>query len=576
MDYRMKRNIQRAVRRQTGRLAAGLFAAALLAQPLPALAGPADDAALKGQVSTGPSSAGNSGNTAGPSQGSTPSGGTSSSGSAPVTGGVSAVTSGLGVYLPEEEFGVGAIARGIDVSYWQQSIDWSQVAADNVQFAMLATRFRGNVDPYFDANARGASQAGIRIGAYIYSYATSVQMAEQEADFVLNLIKDYPISFPVVFDAEDASTLGTLSPSEVSDVINAFCRRVEEAGYYPMVYANEYWLTNKIDMSKMHYDVWVARYNQWYTFDSPAMWQRSNTGSVNGISGNVDIDYLYKDFTQVIAANTWRTIGGKRYYYANHVMQKSAWIYDGQNWYYMNAEGTPSTGWLESGGRRYYLEADGKMVTGWRELDGGWRYFDASGAMTTGWQAVDGAWYYLDANGLMQTGWQTIDGKRYYLESDGKMVTGWRDLDGARYYFDAGGAMTTGWQAVDGAWYYLNEAGAMQTGWQEIGGVWYYLNGSGVMQTGWQEIGGARYYLDASGAMATGLRDVDGARYYFDGSGKMAVNTVVTADGVIYVAGADGSCVPYVPEPAAQGETDGAAAPDTESGGTPSGPSGQE
>lgn len=94
-------------------------------------------------------------------------------------------------------------------------------------------------------NAANASQAGLRLGAYIYSYATSVEMAQQEADFVLNLIKDYPISFPVVFDAEDANTLGTLTQSQVSDVINAFCKRIQDAGYYPMVYANEYWIANK-------------------------------------------------------------------------------------------------------------------------------------------------------------------------------------------------------------------------------------------------------------------------------------------------------------------------------------------
>ncbi len=86
-----------------------------------------------------------------------------------------------------ENEGIGAIARGVDVSYWQQNVNWSQVASDNVQFAMLATRFRGNVDPFFAMNAANASQAGLRLGAYIYSYATSVEMAQQEADFVLIL-----------------------------------------------------------------------------------------------------------------------------------------------------------------------------------------------------------------------------------------------------------------------------------------------------------------------------------------------------------------------------------------------------
>lgn len=461
-----------------GRGAAGLLTMAFLMQPFTALAGPASDMAAP-SGGNGPAGSGS------PAQ-SAAAGSHQTTG---FTGGVSAVTSGLGTYVPTEEFGVGAIARGIDVSYWQQSIDWSQVASDNVQFAMLATRFRGNVDPFFSPNADGASRNGIRLGAYIYSYATSVEMAQQEADFVLNLIKDYPISFPVVFDAEDAGSLGTLPPSQVSDVINAFCSRIQAAGYYPMVYANEYWIQNKIDMSRLNYDIWVAKYNERYTYQNPAMWQCRNTGSVKGISGNVDIDYLYKDFTQIIPADTWRTIGGKRYYYKNHVMQKNAWAYDGQSWYYMNGEGQPSVGWLESGGHRYYLESDGRMATGWKELDGSWRYFDPSGEMACGWRLVNGSWYYLDGSG----------------------------------------AMTTGWQAVDGSW--------------------YYLGGDGRMQTGWIEVNGSRYYLESDGRMAVGWKEADGKRYYLDpASGAMAAGGVISVDGVTYQAGEDGVCTPILPE----------------------------
>ena len=345
-------------------------------------------------------------------------------------------------------------------------------------------------------------------------------MAQQEADFVLNLIQDYPISFPVVFDAEDANTLGTLTQSQVSDVINAFCKRIQDAGYYPMVYANEYWIANKIDMSKISYDIWVAKYQQKYTYSKTSMWQASNTGSVKGVNGNVDIDYLYKDYTQIIPGNTWRTIAGNRYYYQNHVMQKAAWINDGQNWYYMNAAGNPSTGWLELSGKKYYLEADGHMITGWKTLDGGWRYFDASGEQATGWRAVDGSWYFMADNGLMQTGWLETGGKKYYLNASGAMQAGWQNLGGSWYYFDGSGAMTTGWQAVGGKWYYMNE--------------------SGVMQTGWLDLGGKKYYLDASGAMYAGI--------------------TFEMDGNTWQAAADGSCTVVLPEENAAGNggsTDG-------------------
>ena len=435
----------------------------------------------------------------------------------------------------------GVVSRGIDVSYWKMDIDWEQVAADDVTFAMLGTRFRGAVDPYFAVNAEKARQAGLEIGAYIYSYATSVEMAEQEAEFVLNLIKDYPISYPVAFDAEDNDTLGTLSPSEVSQVINAFCRKIEEAGYYPMVYANEYWLTNKINLSLLDYDIWVARYNTMYTFDNPSMWQATNTGSVNGVNGNVDIDFSFKDYSSIIPSDTWRTIGGNRYYYEDDIMQKSTWIDDGQGWYYMNENGNPSTGWLTMPEGKYYLDPfTGEMSVGWRSLEGGWYYFKPAGMMATGWRQINGSWYYLNEEGVMQTGWQEIGGKRYFLEDSGVMAAGWRDLNGARYYFQPDGQMSTGWVQTDGHWYYLNGDGQMQTGWQEIGGSWYYLNEDGQMQTGWLAQNGNWYYLTESGAMATGWQEINGARYYLGGNGIMSTGWL-TQNGTWYYLDENGA-----------------------------------
>lgn len=108
----------------------------------------------------------------------------------------------------------GIHARGIDVSHWQGDIDWEQVARNDISFVMLGTRYNGQVDPRFHANATGASNAGIHLGIYIYSYAVNTAMAEEEADFVLDLIKDYPISYPVAFDVE-ASVQSTLSPGEL-------------------------------------------------------------------------------------------------------------------------------------------------------------------------------------------------------------------------------------------------------------------------------------------------------------------------------------------------------------------------
>ncbi|GLC82483.1 GH25 family lysozyme [Lacrimispora brassicae] len=499
-----------------------------------------------------------------------------------------------------------AIARGIDVSRWQGNVNWAAVAANDVSFVMLGTRSKGVVDPNFHTNVQGASAAGLKVGAYIYSLATTPDMARAEADFVLSLVKDYPISFPIAFDAEDSATLGTLPPAQVSEVINAFCQRIADAGYYPIVYANDYWLSKKIDLSNMPYDVWVARYEAKHVYANPIMWQVTSTGSINGINGNVDIDFLYKDLTPKLPGNMWRTIGGKTYYYQNYSIQKNAWINDGSGWFFMNEEGLTATGWFNKDGLRYYLdETTGRMNTGWKLLSDKWYFFNPSGSMNTGWLSDNGARYYLNSDGAMATGWQElnsqyyyldpssgqmatgwkdINGKRYFLQESGVMATGWLDNNGSRYYLNndgsmatgwhtdgsskyylaGNGAVSTGWQLIDNSWYFFNQGGAMATGWINPDGSWYYIGNDGKMQSGWLEERGAKYYLSASsGKMTVGWRQIDGSWYYFGGSGsmatgmtqingqqyylnpadgKMAASATFVLDGVSYTADANGVC----------------------------------
>lgn len=477
-----------------------------------------------------------------------------------------------GVYqMPDGSAIQNVLARGIDVSRWQGEINWSQVAADDVSFVMLGTRSKGVVDPYFHRNIQQASAAGVKVGVYIYSLAVTVEMAEAEADFVLNLIHDYPVSYPVAFDMED-STQGNLSKEELAAIANAFCKKISDSGYYPIVYANENWLKNKLDMSLMDYPVWVARYSARPSYQNPVMWQATSTGSVKGINGNVDIDFQFKDFSGQIPANTWRTINGKRYYYSNYAKQKNAWAQDSSDWYYMDSEGLASTGWITVSGSRYYLdETTGKMQTGWRQDQGKWYYLGSSGAVKKGWIEDNGAWYYTDSNGIMQTGWLDADGKRYYMESSGKMAVGWTNQNGKWYYLDASGALAKGWIQDNGSWYCSDTNGVMQTGWLSEGGKRYYLKGSGVMATGWREMDGAWYYFDGSGAMTTGMIEVNGLHYYMDPStGRMAAGQTLEIGGAVYEAAADGHLIPQGQEES--GSTNQESASD--SAGTASGSSG--
>ena len=454
----------------------------------------------------------------------------------------------------------GILSRGVDVSQWQQNVNWSAVAADDIQFAMIGARYNNAVDPYFETNVRGAAAAGLRVGVYLYSYATTTAMAESDADFVLNLIKDYPISYPVVLDVE-AQEMNNLTPAQLSDIINAFCKKVETAGYYPMVYTNDYWINNKIDMTKVHYDVWIARYDAKPSYQGAAFWQASNQGTVNGISGNVDINFSFKDLSGKLPANRWRLIGDKWYYYKNYVKQ-TGWINDGQSWYYLNQDGTQykgwlllnnqyyyllsttgqmKTGWLQAEDAWYYLNSDGTMakdwiqvdgkyyyllngamVTGWLRIDTDYYYLRGDGSMVTGWRKMDGKYYYFGSNGKLVRGWADIDGKRYFLQQDGTMLTGWQTIDGLLYYFDASGAMAAGWTKLDGYWYYFNNEGKLMTGWMQLDGKFYYLHTDGRMVIGWQSDGTNKYYMDTvSGVMSVGWKQIEQSWYYFNQSGHM-------------------------------------------------------
>lgn len=482
-------------------------------------------------------------------------------------------------------------ARGIDVSHWQGVIDWNAVAADDIQFVMLGTRYSGNVDPYFDINAKNAAAAGLDVGVYIYSYATSVEMVEDEADFVLNLIKDYKISYPVAFDIE-AEVQSTMSPSELSAMANAFCTKIKDAGYYPILYANDYWLANKLDMSQLDYDVWVARYEKKHVYENPVMWQATSTGRVNGVNGNVDIDFQYVDLSEHLPADLWRTIDGITYYYKDHQMAKNMWINDGPDRYYIQSDGTAFKGWKKEDGKHYLLDTgSGKMVTGWHQEDNKWYYLiPDSGQMGTGWQLVSDKWYFMNrSDGAMRTGWLDDNSNRYYLDQSGAMVSGWKALDGSWYYFKPGnGSMASGWLNDGGNWYYLeqgsgNNSGKMKTGWHDENGKRYFLSeSSGRMTVGWRLWNNNWYYFGGDGAMNTGLINVNEVLYYIDpATGTMASNTTVNINGTDYNAAADGSLTPVeipaeVPTEGAGDGTNGVAndAPNDGSGNAPTGGNG--
>ena len=195
---------------------------------------------------------------------------------------------------------------GINVSKWNKNIDWNKVKADGVEFAFVRVGYRGygsgglGSDEYADSNMKNAAAAGVKVGAYIFSQAITEKEAVEEADYILQKVKGYNITMPLVFDFEYYSggrlEKANLSRRKQTDICLAFCERVKAAGYTPLVYANKSMLSSDLYAEEISskYPIWLAHYTNKTNYTGAYdYWQYSSTGTVNGISGNVDMNYWY-------------------------------------------------------------------------------------------------------------------------------------------------------------------------------------------------------------------------------------------------------------------------------------------
>lgn len=202
-----------------------------------------------------------------------------------------------------------APVKGIDVSKWQGEIDWAKVKAAGVKFAMIRLGYGsadGNscgLDGYFEKNVAAAVKAGVDVGCYFYSYATSVAAAKKEAAYVVSVLQKYKgvFTYPVAFDLED-KTQQNLGKTVLTDMVIAFGDSIEKAGFYCSLYSNPNWLKNYLDDSRLkRFDHWLAQWASAPTYAGAfGMWQNSSSGSIAGISGRVDTDVAYKDYPAVI------------------------------------------------------------------------------------------------------------------------------------------------------------------------------------------------------------------------------------------------------------------------------------
>ena len=194
--------------------------------------------------------------------------------------------------------------KGIDVSVHNGNIDWNKVKADGIEFAILRAgfgRLEKQKDEKFEQNYAEAKAAGIPVGAYWYSYAMSPEEAELEANVFLKVIKGKQFEMPVYFDLEEKKQFD-LGKEKVSAIMRAFLEIVESAGYFTGLYGSASPLfTHTADDIKSHYTIWLAHWVDRTNYSGAyAVWQYSEKGKVDGISGNVDLDTCYKDFPTII------------------------------------------------------------------------------------------------------------------------------------------------------------------------------------------------------------------------------------------------------------------------------------
>lgn len=191
---------------------------------------------------------------------------------------------------------------GIDVSKWNGNIDWTKVKNAGISYAIIRVGYRGSSkgslidDSMFKTNIAGATAAGIKVGVYFFSQAVNEVEAVEEASMVIDRLSGYGLSLPVYLDVEKSGGRGdNIDKNMRTAVCKTFCQTITNAGYRAGVYSNKNWLTEKINTGELAgYSIWVAHYTDTCGYTgSYSMWQYTDKGSVDGISGDVDLNRSY-------------------------------------------------------------------------------------------------------------------------------------------------------------------------------------------------------------------------------------------------------------------------------------------
>lgn len=200
--------------------------------------------------------------------------------------------------------------KGIDVSAHQGEIDWKKVKDAGIEFAILRAGYGNDIsqkDTYFDRNIKAAQKQGIPVGAYWFSYATSVADARKEAKVFQQVLKGYKLPYPVFYDFEYDSVRYAkeqgvrVTKKLATEFALAFLSEMESAGYFAGNYTNLDFYNNYFDTAKLkRYTLWLASWGSKKPAQAMGIWQYADNGTVAGISGKVDLNYAYEDYPAII------------------------------------------------------------------------------------------------------------------------------------------------------------------------------------------------------------------------------------------------------------------------------------
>lgn len=212
------------------------------------------------------------------------------------------------------------VSRGIDVSRWNHQIDtasgeylpldWQKIKSSGFDFVIIkAGSTRSGKEPTFEMDYAGAKKAGLDVGAYFYTYSSTIDGVKNDVASLLTYLSGKSFEYPIYFDLEDPS-LVSLGKSELTKLCETFICSMQKSGYYSALYTNNNWLKNILDTARILslFDIWYARYpltdvpvwNEEKYGKQLSMWQYTQTGEINGIEGYFDINLCYRNYPEII------------------------------------------------------------------------------------------------------------------------------------------------------------------------------------------------------------------------------------------------------------------------------------